>query len=113
MPGDGSKQAEQMEIERHNQSLSTHRKDILELCCVNARFREQQTRTTPVRTAMFTIERRTEMFRKLPMIAPIAILLSAASVAPAAAQVGSHRLPNQARAYNAYALVPSDAQSSA
>ena len=80
---------------------------------MNARFREQQTRTTPVRTAMFTIERRTEMFRKLPMIAPIAILLSAASVAPAAAQVGSHRLPNQARAYNAYALVSSDAQSSA
>jgi hypothetical protein len=66
-----------------------------------------------MRTAMFTIERRTEMFRKLPIIVPIAILLGAASSAPAAAQAGSHRFPNQARAYNAYALAPSDAQSSA
>jgi hypothetical protein len=58
------------------------------------------------------------MFRKLTMIVPMAILLGAASAAPAAAQPGSHRLPNQARAYNAYALAPSalalsDAQSSA
>jgi hypothetical protein len=47
------------------------------------------------------------MFRKLTMIVPMAILLGAASAAPAAAQPGSHRLPNQARAYNAYALAPS------
>jgi hypothetical protein len=59
-----------------------------------------------MRTAMFTIERRTEMFRKLPIIVPMAILLGAASAAPAAAQAGSHRFANHARAYSAYALAP-------
>jgi hypothetical protein len=66
-----------------------------------------------MRTATFTIERRTEMFRKLPIIVPMAILLGAASAAPAAAQGGNHRFAHQARAYSAYASVPSEAQSSA
>ena len=66
-----------------------------------------------MRTAMFTIERRTEMFRKLPIIVPMAILLGAASAASAAAQGGSHRFANHARAYSAYASAPSETQSSA
>jgi hypothetical protein len=56
------------------------------------------------------------MFSKLPIIVPIAILLGAASAAPAAAKAGSHRFPNfpnQSRAYSAYALVPSATQRSA
>jgi hypothetical protein len=66
-----------------------------------------------MRTAMFTIERRTEMFRKLPIIVPMAILLGAASAAPAAAKADSHRFANHAHAYSAYALAPSATQSSA
>jgi len=56
------------------------------------------------------------MFRKLPIIVPMAILLgaaSAASAASAAAQAGSHRFANHARAYSAYASAPSETQSSA
>jgi hypothetical protein len=55
-----------MEIERHNQNLSTHRKDILELCRASARFKERQTRTTPVRAAMFTIEGEQRCFANYP-----------------------------------------------
>jgi hypothetical protein len=68
-----------------------------------------------MRTATSTIERRIEMFRKLPIFVPVAILLGAASAVPAAAQTGSHhpgRFPNHARAYSAYAFAPSAAQSS-
>jgi hypothetical protein len=53
------------------------------------------------------------MFHKLTIAVPMAILLGVASTAPAAAQAGGHRFPNQARAYNASAFVPSVAQSSA
>jgi hypothetical protein len=49
-----------------------------------------------MRTATFPIERRTEMFRKLPTVLPIAILLAAASAAPALAQTGT---PRAAKAY--------------
>jgi hypothetical protein len=64
--------------------------------------------------ATFPIERRTEMFRKLPTVLPIAILLGAVSAAPAPAQTHSHhvvqphrQVPNYARAEGAYAFAPS------
>jgi hypothetical protein len=67
-----------------------------------------------MRTATFPIERRTEMFRKLPTVLPIAILLGAVSAAPALAQTRSHhvvqphrQVPNYARAEGAYAFAPS------
>lgn len=53
------------------------------------------------------------MSLKLTIAVPMAILLGVASIAPAAAQAGGHRFPNQARTYNASAFAPSDAQSSA
>jgi hypothetical protein len=49
------------------------------------------------------------MFRKLPTLLPMAILLGAVSAAPALAQTRSHHVaqPNGARAEGAYAFAPS------
>jgi hypothetical protein len=48
-----------------------------------------------MRTAMFTIERRTEMFRKLTTLLPLTILLGAVSAAPALAKTHSHHVMNR------------------
>jgi hypothetical protein len=80
---------------------------------VSTRFGARQELIIPMRTAMLTTKRRTEMFRKLTTIVPMAILLGAASAAPAAAQAGRAHLPNQARANSAYALATSATPSSA
>jgi hypothetical protein len=48
-----------------------------------------RTRTIPMRTATFRLKGQSEMFRKLPALLTIAILLGAVSV-PALAQTGNH-----------------------
>src|SRR5437899_8731938 len=76
MPGDGSKQAEQMEIQRRELSLQEYER------CIGVPRRSR-------------LKGETEMFRKLPTVLAIAILLGAVSAAPALAQTRSHQGDHQ------------------